>query len=67
MKELNKICRGAFIYGLRDQLFHLLKQLFQRQIQTGKIKPEGRKYVENIIIHMNRLSSSDRFIRYEET
>jgi len=64
---LNKICRGAFIYGLREQLFHLLKQLFQRQIQLGKIKIDGRKYIENIINHMNRLSSSDRFIKYEET
>ncbi len=63
---MNKICRGAFIYGLRDQLFHLLKQLFQRQIQLGKIKPDGKRYVENVINHMNRLSSSDRFIKYEE-
>ncbi len=64
---MNKICRGAFIYGLRDRLFYLLQQLFQRQIQTGKIKPDGIKYVQNVIIHMNRLGSSDRYIKYEET
>jgi hypothetical protein len=63
---LNKICRGAFIYGLREQLFHLLKQLFQRQIQLGKIKTDGKKYVENVINYMNDLSSSDRFIKFEE-
>lgn len=66
IKELNKICRGAFIYGLRDRLFHLLRQLFQNQIQMGKIKPEGIKHVQNVISYMNRLSSSDRFIKYEE-
>jgi hypothetical protein len=64
---LNKICRGAFIFGLRDRLFHLLQQLFERQIQMGKIKADGIKYVRNVIIYMNRLSSSDRFIKYEET
>jgi flagellar motor switch protein FliG len=63
---LNKICRGAFIYGLRDRLFNLLQQLFQRQIQMGKIKADGIKHVQNVINHMNRLSSSDRFIKYEE-
>ncbi len=63
---MNKICRGAFIYGLREQLFHLLKQLFQRQIQLGKIKTDGKKYVENVINYMNDLSSSDRFIKFEE-
>ncbi|CAF3385080.1 unnamed protein product [Rotaria sp. Silwood1] len=66
-RELNKICRGAFIYGLRDRLFHLLRQLFQHQIQSGKIKPDGIKYVQNVIMYMNRLSSSDRYIKYEET
>ncbi|CAF4066327.1 unnamed protein product, partial [Adineta steineri] len=65
-RELNKICRGAFIYGLRDRLFHLLQQLFQRQIQLGKIKPDGIKHVQSIISYMNRLGSSDRFIKYEE-
>ncbi|CAF0863975.1 unnamed protein product [Adineta ricciae] len=65
-RELNKICRGAFIYGLRERLFHLLQKLFQRQIQTGKIKPEGVKHVQNIINYMNRLSSSDRYIKFEE-
>ncbi|CAF0917304.1 unnamed protein product [Rotaria sp. Silwood1] len=66
-KELNKICRGAFIYGLRERLFRLLQQLFQRQIQMGKMKPDGIRYVQNVINYMNRLSSSDRFIKYEET
>ncbi|UJR35478.1 hypothetical protein I4U23_028234 [Adineta vaga] len=65
-RELNKICRGAFIYGLRERLFHLLQKLFQRQIQLGKIKPEGVKHVQSIINYMNRLSSSDRYIKYEE-
>ncbi len=32
----------------------------------GKIKPDGIKHVQNIINYMNRLSSSDRFIKYEE-
>lgn len=66
-RELNKVCRGAFIYGLREQLFHLLFQLFQRQIQLGKIKPDGKKYIENVLNYMTRLCSSDRFIKYEET
>ncbi|CAF3503027.1 unnamed protein product [Rotaria sp. Silwood1] len=66
-QELNKICRGAFIYGLRERLFRLLQQLFQRQIQMGKMKPDGIRYVQNVINYMNRLSSSDRFIKYEET
>lgn len=66
-KEFNKITRGAFIYGLRDRLFQLLQQLFERQIQQGKIKPEGIKYVKNVIVFMNRLSSSDRYLKYEET
>ncbi|CAF3937818.1 unnamed protein product [Rotaria magnacalcarata] len=66
-RELNKICRGAFIYGLRERLFVLLRQLFQQQIQMGKIKPEGVKYVQNVIMYMNRLGTSDRYIKYEET
>jgi len=64
---LNKICRGAFIYGLREQLFVLLFQLFQRQIQLGKIKPDGKKYIESVLNYMTRLCSSDRFIKFEET
>lgn len=65
-QELNKICRGAFIYGLRERLFHLLQKLFQRQVELGKIKPEGVKYIQTAMIYMNRLSSSDRYIKFED-
>jgi len=65
-REFNKIARGAFIYGLRDRLFQLLYQLFERQIQLGKIKPDGIKYVKNVMNFMNQLSSSDRYEKYEE-
>ena len=35
-------------------------------MQMGKIKPDGIKYIQNVITYMNRLCTSNRFIKYEE-
>ncbi|CAF1237917.1 unnamed protein product [Didymodactylos carnosus] len=60
-RELNKICRGAFVYALRGNLLQLLIQMFQRQIQLGKIKPDGVKHIQHVIQYMQRLKSQERF------